>query len=375
MSDTINLSAADVERLLRDPSPESRADTAGKVASAVAAANLSASERALAMEIVSVMAQDAVARVRQALSENLKDSPGVPHALALKLAQDVAEVAMPMLQNSSVLSDADLLSIVNAGSSAHQAAIAKRSAVSESVSAALVEKGDETVVSTLMANDGAKVDEVLMSKALEKFPGNAKVADGMAMRSKLPITITERLVAMVSDKIRDHLVTHHELSPDVATDLLLQSREKALVGMLAENESVDVNQLVHELRANGRLTPTLILRALFTGDLDFFETALSAISNLPVQNAHRLIHDPGKLGLKTLYDRCGLPPELFQMVRIAIDVVRETQYNGLPGDRQRFVESVIERVLTTFDTIMEGEDIDWLIRKLSGSVSARSQAA
>ncbi|MFX8731471.1 DUF2336 domain-containing protein, partial [Acinetobacter baumannii] len=91
--------------------------------------------------------------------------------------------------------------------------------------------------------------------------GSQKVADNLALRARLPITITERLVAVVSDKIREHLVTHHEMPPDLAADLLLQSREKALVGLLAENETIDVAALVRDLKTNGRLTPTLILRA------------------------------------------------------------------------------------------------------------------
>lgn len=375
MTETMQLSKADVERLMRDPSPESRVDAASKVAHAFADAQLTDSERQLARDIIAAFAHDAVVRVRQALSENLKDSPEIPHELALQLAKDVAEVAAPMLANSTVLSEADLIEIVSAGSSAHQTAIASRRQVPATLAGVLVEKGSEDAVSTLMKNDGAQVDEGQMEKALNRFEGSQKVADNLALRAKLPITITERLVAVVSDKIREHLVTHHEMPADLAADLLLQSREKALVGLMAENESVDLAGLVRDLKTNGRLTPTLILRALCTGDIDFFEHAMAELSGIPVQNAHRLIHDPGRIGLKTLYDRCSLPAELFDMVRIAIDVVRETQYNGLPGDRQRFVESVIERTLTAFDTIMEGEDIDWLIRKLSGSASARSHAA
>jgi len=375
MTETMQLSKADVERLMRDPSPDSRADAATKVAHAFSDAHLTDAERQLARDIIAAFAHDAVVRVRQALSENLKDSPDIPHDLALKLAKDVAEVAAPMLASSTVLSEADLIEIVSAGSSAHQTAIASRRDVPVELAGVLVEKGSEDAVSTLMKNDGAQVDEAHMEKALTRFEGSQKVADNLALRAKLPITITERLVAVVSDKIREHLVTHHEMPADLAADLLLQSREKALVGLMAENESVDLAALVRDLKTNGRLTPTLILRALCTGDIDFFEHAMAVLAGIPVQNAHRLINDPGRIGLKTLYDRCSLPPELFDMVRIAIDVVRETQYNGLPGDRQRFVESVIERTLTAFDTIMEGEDIDWLIRKLSGSASARSQAA
>ena len=58
------------------------------------------------------------------------------------------------------------------------------------------------------------------------------VANNVAHRSDLPVTIAERLVAAVSESLRDYLLTKRELSPDQAADLVLQAREKATLGLL-----------------------------------------------------------------------------------------------------------------------------------------------
>ena len=94
MSDK-KLTSADVARLLQDPNEENRADAAVKVADTFASADLSDTERAIAKDIFRAMVRDAAVRVRQALSESLKENPDVPHDVARSLAKDVEDVCSP----------------------------------------------------------------------------------------------------------------------------------------------------------------------------------------------------------------------------------------------------------------------------------------
>jgi uncharacterized protein (DUF2336 family) len=360
---------------MRDPSIEARAATVAKVAGAFDPTQLSAEERAIACDILGIMAHDAEARVRAALSRALMVNPHVPHDLALRLARDVAEVAVPFIEVSVALSEADLLRIIGFGLSAHQVAVAHRHDVTERVGETLAATGSEDAVSALMANEAAQVNERCFHVALDRFGDSPAVNEPMVRRRRLPMSVAERLVALVSDKLRDHLVTHHELPPNVAADLLLHSRERTLVGLLSDNSDIyDLSNMVADLHANGRLTPTLILRVLCTGNIDFFEEALAHLSSVPIVNARRLIHDPGPLGLRALYGRCNLPAQLFPMVAAAIEIIDETQYDGGPADRQRFVKRVIERVLTYTEDPGGGDDIDWLIGRLSRAIAAPSEA-
>ena len=87
-------------------------------------------------------------------------------------------------------------------------------------------------------------------------------------------------------------MTQKEISSD-STDLVLQAREKATVNLMpAGAKSADIVDLVKQLRDHKRLTPSLILRALCTGDINF-EASLGVLSNTPIVNAQALIHDEG----------------------------------------------------------------------------------
>ena len=358
------LSKADVQRLLSDPSGDARAETAEKVAALFADGSLSPAEREIGEQIFRVMLKDAEVKVRAALAHQLKTSGEVPHDIALALARDV-EAGIPMLESSQVLKDEDLIEILRGERRAQQAAIASRGVVSRPVAAALVDHGDEAVVAVLAANEGAELDEEILTRAVSQFGEDARVQEALVHRSALPVTVAERLVSVVTERLRDYLMTHHELSPDTAADLILESRERATIALLPSGQQDDSNleKLVEQLQANGRLTSSLVLRALCLGDIPFFEVAIARLASVPLMNARTLVHDGGAMGLKAIYQRAQLPQSLYPGFRTAFDVAREAQYDGGDNDRERFARRVIERVLTQYDGI-DPDNLDYLMRKL-----------
>ncbi len=370
-----HLTQQDVARLLADPSPNSRTDLAAKLAQQFDSPELSQAEHKLAEDIIRLMVNDTVLRVRQTLAENLKSSPSLPRDVALSLARDVEAVAIPLLSVSTVLTPADLVEIVRSGTEAKSTAIAQRPTVPAVVADALIESGSERAVAALVANEGAELGERSLGRVIDRFGASEAVQDPLVHRSKLPITIAERLVAVVSERLRQHLVAHHELPAKVASELILQSRERATVALFTgESDEGALDRLVGQLARTGRLTPSLLLRSLCTGDIAFFEMAMSRMANVPLTNARLLIHDAGRLGLKSLYDKAKLPPALLPACRIAIDVLKETPYDGEPGDRERHRRRVIERILTQYEDLAP-EDLEFLLAKLGDIMQPENAAA
>jgi uncharacterized protein (DUF2336 family) len=366
-----SLSQTDVARLLAEPLPHVRAEVAGKLADEIDNPHLTEAELALAQDIVRLMAKDVEATVRKALSQSLRGALHLPHDVALRLANDIEAVALPILTHSPVLTDEDLVAIVRAGSAAKQEAIAVRPDVSEKVSDALISEANEAVVVALMSNNGAHISNSSLTKAIDRFESSDSVKESMVRRASLPVTVTERLVTLVSDNLKEYLVSHHELPPALATDLVLRSRERSIINLSSGSSEQDVEKLVAQMHANERLTPSLILRALCMGDLAFFEAALARLANVPVANARLLIHDAGRLGLKSLYTKSGLPLRFLPAVRIAIDVVGETPMDGGPHDRERYRARVIERILTQYEDFGT-EEVDYLLEKLGDVLSVAS---
>ncbi|MFA4995384.1 MAG: DUF2336 domain-containing protein [Bdellovibrionales bacterium] len=362
------LTQADVEKLLAEPSPAVRAELAGKLAQEIENPSLTEAETALAQDIVRIMARDVETNVRIALSQNLRSATHLPHDVAVKLANDIESVALPILESSTVLTDADLIEIVRKGAPAKQETVAGRVGLSENVSDVLVTTGVEKAVAKLMDNVTAQISEKSLDKAVDRFSANETIKEKIVKRPVLPPALTERLITMVADNMRDYLVSHHQVSPSVAADVVLQSRERTLVGLTGRSSIDDLEKMLVQMHTNKRLTPSIVFRALFMGDITFFEMAISVMANIPLVNARILIHDAGQLGLKSLYDKAGMPNDFFSMVRGAIDVLHETDLEGDSDDRKHYRATVIERILTKYEN-MDDENVDYLLRKLGDLLS------
>lgn len=362
------LTQDDVAKLMADPSAEVRAKTTAKIASQFEAEALSPAERQIAEDIFRKLVKDVEVRVRESLAAHLKNSPDLPHDVAMALACDVDSVSLPMLKFSEVLTDEDLVGIVRDQGGAKQVAIAQRPSVSTRVADALIDTGNEKAVARLVANEGAKLTEQALGRVIEEYQESEAVSDSLSRRPSMPAAISAQLVEALSARLQDFLLQKHDVSPDVASNLILQARERATMSLVDYGSTdTELENLVEQLARKDRLTASLLLRALCMGDMGFFERALARLADLPLQNARILIHDHGGLGLESVYLKADLPKRLYPAFQAGIELSDETDYDGRQNDRSRFIERMLERVLTQFEdpqTSMTQEDIDYLLGKL-----------
>jgi len=59
---------------------------------------------------------------------------------------------------------------------------------------------------------------------VERFEKSQNVLAAIAFRAALPLSVTERLVNLVGDQVREHLINHHALSPETALSIALGPR-------------------------------------------------------------------------------------------------------------------------------------------------------
>jgi len=362
------LSAADVKTLMTNPSAENRVAMSGKIAGQFSSGDLTDNERQIAEDIFRALVKDTEVMVRESLSKNLKASPDLPHDVAMSLASDVDSVALPMIKFSEVLTDSDLMEIVRGQSANRQVAVAQRPRVSATVADALIDTGNETAVARLVSNEGAELTENALGRVINEYDSSTRVSDSLSRRASLPAAISEQLIEAVTQKLQDYLSEKQELPADVASNLILQARERATMSLVQFGSTdSELDNLIDQLHRKRRLTPSLLLRAISVGDVSFFERGLACLANVGLQNARVLIHDEGGLGLQSIYLKANLPKRWYPAFRAGIDLAAETQYDGGPNDRTRFVSKMLERMLTQFKdptSTFSREDIDYLMGKL-----------
>lgn len=371
------LTEDDIRTLVKGATPDERAAAAHKICRSFETATLTEEDRARAQDILRVMAQDAAELVRRALAVTLKNSPLVPRDVAMRLAKDVESIALPILAESPVFTDADLAEIVRLGGPVRQLVIAKRPRVSQAVTKAIGDHGAEGAVVAACANDNADFAEQTLQAIVERFERSERVLSAVAYRNHLPLAVTEKLVALVGEKARDHLLDHHEVSAELAVSMITGARERATVDLVDEaGRAADVKGFVAHLHASGRLSASLLLRALAHGHMAFLEWGLAELASVPHHRTWLMIHDAGPLGLQAIYERAGLPARLFNAFRAGVDTYHSMEFDGGTRDHERFQERMLQRFLT--QPIAAGrEDTDYLLErmdKISEGARSSSQA-
>jgi uncharacterized protein (DUF2336 family) len=358
------LTDADIHTLIKGVNVEERALAAHKLCRSIDRAELSDADRAQAHDILRVMAEDAAELVRRALAVTLKQSAIVPRDVANKLARDVESISLPLLNYSPAFTDDDLAEIVRLGGPARQVAIAKRPELSEAVTSTLVEHGGEIAVQTACANDNARFSDAVLQRAIDKFETSEAVLSAMAYRRTLPMAVSERLIEMVSDQVRDHLINTQALSPQVALEIAMGAKERATLDIVDQaGRTGDVKGFAVHLNQRGSLTASLLLRALAHGHMAFFEHGVAELAGVPHHRTWLMIHDAGPLGLRAIYDRAGLPPRLFAAFRAGVDTFHSMEFDGGARDQERFQERMLQRFLTQPKGPAK-EDLDYLVEKM-----------
>lgn len=357
------LTQSDIRTLVRGATEDERAAAAHKLCRRMDA-ELCDPEREAAHQVLRLMAADTAERVRRALAVTLKTSSILPRDVALKLAHDVESVSLPILHNSPVFTDEDLAEIVRVSPAVKQLAVARRSSLGEPATAALVEHADEEAVKAACANDNALFSEAALRRACDRFAEVEGVTAAIAFRKVLPLSVGEKLVNLVSEQVRQHLVDRHALSPATALQITLGASERATVDLVDQAaRAADMGAFVAHLRRQDRLTPSLLLRAVAHGHLSFFEWSVAELAAVPHHRTWLMIHDAGALGLRAIYERASLPARLFPAFRAAVDTYHALQLEGDAQGPAHFQERMLQRFLTQPSTAAR-DDIDYLIERM-----------
>lgn len=361
------LSEDDVDRLMHDDSPESRIDVMQKISRQYIGKSYTEAEMLYAEQIFRLLLRDSEVKVRRALAENLRDVSDIPRDIILELTQDRQEVAIPVISSSTVLSDADLIRIIENSREVEKIeAVARRDEVSERVSSALIDTHYPSVVQALLENEQARIAAPDYETILKDHSHNSKVMESMALRSQLPLPIVEKLISHVSDALVSSLQEKYQVD---LSEAKRKTREAMTLQILPHSSSdEEIEAMVQQMISFNRLSPSVILSSLCQGHLRFFEIALARLANIPKANARRLIRDKGLLGFEALYEKTHMPESTYDAVRLLLTVVLELEKTpeAKPGTAL-FANLVIDHLLAKSNN-QEIENLSYIIALVRQSI-------
>jgi uncharacterized protein (DUF2336 family) len=351
-----------------------RAEATRALARAWLISDLTEEDRAAAEGALLMLLDDASPLVRQAMAEVFARSTNAPAAIVEALSLDQPSVALPVLEHSPLLIDADLVDIVATGNCETQCAIARRINLPVSVGAAIAEVGSASAALELIENPHAELASFSWDRIVERHGHLAAIRESLLVLEDLPAATRAALVAKLSDTLAQFVVARNWLSADRAGRVTGEARDRSTVNIAAQSRGEDMRGLVQHLRVTGQLTAGLILRALLSGNIELFDHALAELSGLPPARVSALLHDRGGASLQALLSRAGLPETTFAAFRVALEASHEAGFIDTVDGAARLRRQMVERVLTHCETDRQAAEPLLILLRRFATESAREEA-
>jgi uncharacterized protein (DUF2336 family) len=237
---------------------------------------------------------------RALLAIRLGPSSHAPPKIIRTLAFDEAiEVAGPVLAQSPVLDEPTLVENAKTMGQEHLLAISQRPSLSEPVTDVLMDRGDQQVAWSTVANQGARFSEVGFGILVQRSRSDDRLALCMGARRDIPPQIFRELLRQASQQVRAKLDGElprakkeigHAVSE--ATDRI----EAAALGQFEEGKGASTS--IGALHREGCLDDDAVRAFAEIGRIEQVTTALASLSQLPVPLIKQLIaREPSEIVL------------------------------------------------------------------------------
>ena len=229
-----------------------------------------------------------------------------PNVIRLLAFSDEIEVAGPVLTHSMQLRDADLVENAATKSQDHLLAIAQRLKLSEAVTDALVERGNERVVHRVVKNKGARFSLAGYGQLTNRARYDRKLTLALGERSDLPRQYFLKLLEAASATVRARLEAANpeaaaairDSVDDVATTMQREVRKTSRAHALAVREA--------KRRFNVRpITEASVHGPAHAQDFDKTVVALARLGVFSVDLVERALLDEGEDMLLLLAKAAG----------------------------------------------------------------------
>jgi hypothetical protein len=274
-------------------------------------------------DIAQIALKGLASRDRAAYAERVSIEAALPRAVAKTLATDPDfAVASLVLRLSPVLTDADLAAIAVTHSPDHLVAIAERATLPETITDVLVERGNDTVLRKVTANEGAKFSDRGLTGLLARCGSNPPVLENLLRRAKeLPAIQVQRLQAIAS-RVRPN--------SDKSKSSAYQPQRRE-----AQQRRLEVKLLITEVQRGERTLDEAVM--LLASEDRAFDLAhiVGTIAGIPDAQVLKALLEPDVSGIAVACRSVGLQADGFK----AILGLRTARLGSVPKQIERDLES------------------------------------
>ncbi len=283
----------DLIDLAKEPSSERRRELLREVTNLFfsGAENQGEPEGPIFDDILTQLAGEMEEQVRVELAEQIAPQPVAPKRLLRTLAADSIAVAAPILQNSSALTEADLIHVAQSRGQEHLQAISQRVTVPEAVSEVIVARGDDATLGVLLRNDGAALSRQAHETVVDRAVANVDLHEAVLDRSSLPPDLLNEMYFVVEARLRNKILERNATMDPAQLEAALTSSRKSVAtrdGALPADYQ-ECERLVRQMMAKRAITPPVLAGMLRNRETTKFMIALAEQAGIDFHTARRIL--------------------------------------------------------------------------------------
>ena len=326
----------------REATSEGRRELLRKVTEVLAAPARSAAEMDEIDRLLEAVAADYSQHVRAEIARLVAGRGQDFARAAASFAMDDIAVAGPVLRQAAGLSDATLLKVINEKSQDHLMAVTQRPEISSRISQALVERGDDRVVSSLLKNEGAAIAQATYEAIALRAQNSPVLQAPLIRRKDAPLELLNTLYIKVEAKLRREILKKFENVP--AADLenaFRRSRQHVSESFRAALGDFEASRRrVEQMEKQGALEPAALVPLLREGPAarTAFKIAFARLADVNIDLVERVIETRDVDAMALLCRGADFPRALFVTLALGLDT--DGRAMGNAADLGRLYESV-----------------------------------
>jgi uncharacterized protein (DUF2336 family) len=298
----------------------------------------SAAESAELDRILASVASEFSTQVRAEFAKLVAANAAHFSHAAERFAMDEIEVAAPVLKHSDALSEDVLLKVVAEKSEAHMMAVTERRNVSPRVSHALVERGGDEVVSSLLRNEGADIADKTYDMVMERADGSPLLQAGLVRRKSVPLDLLNELYHKTEAGLRQEITAKFG---QVESAELERAFERSRIRLTSRYRQLPDDIAVARknlaaLEAKRQLAPAFLVTLLRegAGKRTTFLLAFAKLADVEFEVVQRAVDKPTFDMLALLCRGAGFERSLFVTLAVGLDksgggLTKAEEFGGL----------------------------------------------
>jgi uncharacterized protein (DUF2336 family) len=248
-------------------------------------------------EVFKLLVDAVEVKTRIKLARRFAADPGAPASLVRAFAaNNAAAVAAPVLSQSPVLTEPDLIASASTQSQDHLLAIAQRETISEAITDILIERGQPRVVRAVAKNSGAQISDNGFGELVLRAGADGELALHVGTRRDIPRHHFVKLLETASASVCSRIIAANprlaevvrETITDVVDDINAEVRRHSSVHAKAKFRVKRLSEW-KELREGD------VHAGARTQNFEKTVTALAALAGCPIEIAERAVlnENPG----------------------------------------------------------------------------------